>query len=186
MDGECQICCENFNMSTRSKIICENSACAYECCKTCVRKYLLSTAQDPHCMNCRHGWGQKFLVENLNRSFISNDYKEHRQKLLMERELSRMPETIDAADRHRRSERELLRAAEVKMQINQLKDELNDLKSEEWRHQNRSRRILRGAKKNNDEKRSFIMACPSEDCRGFLSTQYKMWIMQTTNLLQMF
>ena len=169
---QCPICCENFNASTRATITCANAECNFDACKSCVRTYLLNTAEDPHCMKCRHGWGQQFLVEKLNRSFMTKDYKEHRQKLLLEREISKMPETMDAADRHKRSQEHLEKADDISSQIKLLKEHINTLKEEEWRHRNRSHRILRGKDKT-QEKRAFIMACPGEGCRGFLSTQYK-------------
>ena len=37
-------------------------------------------------------------IRNLNRSFNDNDFKKHRKKLLLENELSRMPETMQAAE----------------------------------------------------------------------------------------
>ena len=171
-NSQCPICCENFNASTRATITCANAECNFDACKSCVRTYLLNTAEDPHCMKCRHGWGQQFLVEKLNRSFMTKDYKEHRQKLLLEREISKMPETMDAADRHKRSQEHLEKADDISSQIKLLKEHINTLKEEEWRHRNRSHRILRGKDKT-QEKRAFIMACPGEGCRGFLSTQYK-------------
>ena len=88
-NSQCPICCENFNASTRATITCANAECNFDACKSCVRTYLLNTAEDPHCMKCRHGWGQQFLVEKLNKSFMTKDYKEHRQKLLLEREFQR-------------------------------------------------------------------------------------------------
>ena len=171
-NSQCPICCENFNASTRATITCANAECNFDACKTCVRTYLLNTTEDPHCMKCRHGWGQLFLVEKLNRSFMTKDYKEHRQKLLLEREISKMPETMDAADRHKRSQDHIEKADDIGSQIKLLKEHINTLKAEEWKHRNRSHRILRGKDKT-QEKRAFIMACPAEGCRGFLSTQYK-------------
>jgi hypothetical protein len=169
---QCQICCDNFNSSTRATVTCPNADCNFECCKTCVRTYLLGSIKDPHCMHCNHGWDQQFLVENLNKNFMIKDYKEHRQKILLERELSKMPETVDAASRHKKSEINIKKSDEIKQQIRDLKRHIHELKVEEIRYRKRADRILRGAD-NKGERRAFIMACPSEDCRGFLSTQYK-------------
>lgn len=171
-NSQCPICCDNFNSSTRSMITCPNAECNFECCKTCVRTYLLGSIQDPHCMNCKHGWDQQFLVENLNKSFVIKDYKEHRQKILLEREISKMPETVDAANRHKKSESNIKKANEIKKQIQGLKQHINELKNEEIRYRNRADRILRGADKKS-ERSAFIMACPGKNCRGFLSTEYK-------------
>ena len=71
----CSICCESFNKSLNSKIVCPIPNCHFEACKTCVRTYLLSTTNDPHCMNCKNQWDHKFLVESLNKSYIENDYR---------------------------------------------------------------------------------------------------------------
>ena len=73
----CEVCCEKYNKSTHTRVVCEYAGCAYETCKVCVRKYLLGTTNDPHCMNCKNQWTTKFLVENLNRSYIdkNEDYE---------------------------------------------------------------------------------------------------------------
>ena len=80
----CSICCESFNKSINAKIICPISNCQFEACKKCVRTYLLSTTNDPHCMSCKNQWEHKFLVENLNKTFIDNDYRKHRKQLLVD------------------------------------------------------------------------------------------------------
>ena len=67
----CNICCEKFNKTINAKVICENVECRFETCKTCVRTYLLNTTNDPHCMNCKTMWSPKFLIDNLNRSYMT-------------------------------------------------------------------------------------------------------------------
>ena len=94
MASTCFVCCEPYNRSTRTKIVCNLGDCGYECCKTCVRAYLLSTRNEPHCMNCKRAYTQNFMVTHLNRSFTDNDFKKHRRQLLLDHELSRMPETM--------------------------------------------------------------------------------------------
>ena len=42
----------------------------------------------------------------LNRSFITNDYKKHRSSLLVEREISKLPETMQLAEQHKKAELE--------------------------------------------------------------------------------
>jgi hypothetical protein len=170
--ANCPICCETYNASTRSNIVCENGGCEFECCKTCVRTYLLGTTRDPHCMNCRNAWSQRFLVDKLNRSFVTKDYKIHRQNALLETEISKLPETMDAADRTMRSEHAIKEAKRCADAVKHLQTRIRRLKDEEYLHRNGARRILSG-KDEKKEKRKFIMACPGEDCRGFLSSQYK-------------
>ena len=125
MATECQICAETLNRSTRALIECESSGCNFAACKTCVRTYLLGTTQDPHCMSCRKAWSQNYLVTKLNRSFVTKDYKDHRKKLLLEQQLSRLPTSMEAADRVRRSEIVEQEAENVRSNIIELRTKLN-------------------------------------------------------------
>jgi len=98
---ECTVCCEAYNKSTHMKIACEH-ACSFEACKACIRKYILGTTADPNCMQCNKAWSDKFLVKHLNASFMRNDYQAHRTELLVQQQLSRLPETMAAAERMKR------------------------------------------------------------------------------------
>ena len=95
---DCQICCEKLNKSNHTPVVCEYTDCNFKTCKECVRKYLLGTVADPHCMNCKKVWTDEFLVTNLNKSFYTNDYRIHRKQLLVDREISKLPETIALAE----------------------------------------------------------------------------------------
>ena len=92
---ECFACCESFNKSTHALVNCDG--CNFPICKGCVRTYLTSTASDPHCMNCKKGWSQKFIVANLNQTWVSKDYKEHRKKFLTDQQIAKLPESMAAA-----------------------------------------------------------------------------------------
>ena len=87
----CSICLEDFNKTIHLKISC--SFCNHESCRTCAQTYLLSTAQEPHCMNCKHVWNREFVDSFCTRQFRNRDYKRHRENVLLDREKSRMPET---------------------------------------------------------------------------------------------
>ena len=106
MANTCNICCEKFNNSTHAAVICEHNDCKYSACKTCTRTYLTTTTMDPHCMNCKKPWSEQFLVTNLNRNFCEKEYKDHRKNLLLEREISKLPETMIFAERHQKVEKE--------------------------------------------------------------------------------
>ena len=93
MTDICNICCDKFNKSINTKIICPISTCKLEACKKCIRTYILNTAHDPHCMNCKMPYDDDFLFDNLNKTFITGTYKTHRKENLFQREKSRMPET---------------------------------------------------------------------------------------------
>lgn len=87
----CEVCCDDFNRSSRSKIICPY--CPFSACSGCSERYLLETTQDAHCMSCRKSWSREILVNNFTQKFVSRDYKNRRESLLLEREKSLMPAT---------------------------------------------------------------------------------------------
>lgn len=173
MAEACPICCETFNRSDKAPVCCEQGDCEWTACKACTRQYLLGTTQDPHCMNCRKTWSQEYLVTNLNHSWMSKDYREHRKQLLLDREMSKVPEAMEAAQRVRRCRDEERAIAELRDQILALEQQKRALQEQQEVHYRRCRRIRQGKDGADPERRKFIMACPNPDCRGYLSTAYK-------------
>ena len=96
----CEVCLEDFTSSVRARISCPQ--CNLAVCRTCVRRYLLNTTQQAHCMgpNCKCTWDREFLITNTLRSFVNGDYKTHRAKLLLEQEKARLPETMPAVENY--------------------------------------------------------------------------------------
>lgn len=168
----CSICCDNYNKSLKSKIICPNTECNFESCKTCIRTYLLSTTNDPHCMNCKIQWSSKFIVDNLNRSYIDNDYKNHRKKLLLEKEISRTVELMNLVQRTKLLEESQSELKIIQKQYDDARklmynvlSTLNNKKLEIYR--------IKTGEDSKSERKQFIMPCPADNCKGYLSTQYK-------------
>ena len=89
--ASCEVCCEDFNKSTRSKVKCQY--CPFNVCAGCAERYLLETSDDAHCMACRKGWSRENLVANFTQKFVTRTYKQRREELLFEREKSLMPAT---------------------------------------------------------------------------------------------
>lgn len=193
---ECPICCEPYNKSTRKEVCCEYSDCNYSSCKGCVRQYLLSTTMDPHCMNCKKAWNQKFLIMNLNKSFISKDYLTHRKQLLLEKEIAKLPDVMDLATRTEKIIKLNQQSNDINKEIRILSSEFRKVVAEydisDTEYYNNVRRIhdeiyvLRNRRERiideiyrlkeesrPTEKKKFIMGCANPECRGFLSTSYK-------------
>ena len=171
---ECMCCCEKFTKSTHAVINCTNSDCNYKVCKQCVRTYLMNTTQDPHCMECKTAWTQQFVVSQLNRSWFNNTYKKHRKQLLIEREMSKMPETMPQAMIYKDLEELKFQDGAIVRKIRELRQEiqiLNNQRNEIYQKQYNLRWGNNSSQK--DEGPKFIMPCPDEHCRGFLSTAYK-------------
>jgi hypothetical protein len=134
-------------------------------------------------MTCKKAWSDQFLVANLNRVFCEKDYKKHRKGLLLERELSKLPETMVLAERQRKADKEESKLNELNKQIGTLNAEIRMLIVAGHTIRENIRHIKQGTdadgKAPEPERRKFIMACPNDTCRGYLSTQYKCELCET-------
>jgi hypothetical protein len=170
---DCPICTDKYNNSNHKPIICEYGDCNFSACKSCIRTYLLNTTTDPNCMECKKVWTENFIVLHLNRSFIINDYKLHRRQLLLDREISKMPESMHAAGRHQRIENQRTISTNLFEQMREVRKHLSDLQKQ-WNDSNTElHKIKNGKDVAITERKKFIMPCPNNDCRGYLSSQYK-------------
>ena len=182
---ECNICTCSFNKGTRTKVVC--GQCEFEACKTCIRTYLVTsnTGANPKCMNCAATLSLKFLVTNLNRSWaLSGKYKETRTLALLDAELGKIPNTIQAAEAERHKRDLVNETAEFRNHLKRLDEERalysNAIVANQYLMQGRdvpeyyrSSLVTSKPVKYGGEKKKFIMACPGEECKGFLSTGYK-------------
>lgn len=171
--NSCAVCCEDFNKSTRKEITCKS--CDYSICKNCARTWLTSTGSDPKCMNCNVAWDRNYLVRNLNRSYVNNEYREHRTKILTDMEMAKMPETIPHAENAKRVKGLHKENDDLHNEIRSMKAEIYKLQTKIARNSYRIAHPNVGEDGNvvTGERKKFIMPCPSETCRGFLSTSYK-------------
>ena len=175
MDNTCQICCNDFNKSTRTPVKCKNQECKVLACKECVRTYLSTQTGDPHCMGCKIAFDDNFIVMNLNRTWCEKDYRQHRKGILLEQQMARMPETVEAAERFNEINAIAEKNIELSNQIADLRRAIRQLEIERNRNEVRIYNLNRhgNPEGKEQEKRKFIMACPDDDCRGYLSTGYK-------------
>ena len=175
MDETCQICCNDFNKSTRTPIKCKNLECKVLACKECVRTYLSTQTGDPHCMGCKIAFDDNFIVMNLNRTWCEKDYRKHRKGILLEQQMARMPETVEAAERFNEINTIAEKNREINSQISDLRRAIRQLELERNRNEIRVYNLNHHGNQEGkeQEKRKFIMACPDDDCRGYLSSGYK-------------
>lgn len=120
---ECNVCYEKYDKKIHAKVVCEHGDCLYDVCKTCVRIYLCGTTSDASCMKCNKVWSDKFLVDNLNTSFVRKEYKVHRRELLLQQQISRLPESmaaVEALKEKRKIEEDINRLDKIITQNNKL------------------------------------------------------------------
>lgn len=175
----CPICVEPYNKVANTEIECHY--CNKSACRRCVQTFLTNSTNDPHCMHCSRGWEREFIDDNLTMAYRMNDYKKHRENILLDREMALMPATQHFAEAIRSSEKmekELLPPLDAQLKDLYLKqDEVNKeinrvyvLRSEIL-YQTRLLRTGQGDKAKVEV--NFVRKCPDGECRGFLSTAWK-------------
>ena len=169
--AECVICYEPLNNSSHKMIECEYTICRYKCCIACTRAYLLTSTNEPHCMECKQPWTPKFMLI-LTKKWMNEIYKPHREKFLCDIDISKIPETMEAAEQYKatlneKSIRDDLRKKEheILLKLSAIRNQINESITREHR--------LKRGEITKEEKKVFFMSCPSETCNGMLSTQYK-------------
>jgi len=84
------ICCETFTGTRRAKVTC--SGCDFSACTQCTQTYILSKEMEPHCMGCKELFDPNFLIQNFGKTWRLKDLKDHREKILLDREKLRKPD----------------------------------------------------------------------------------------------
>jgi len=174
----CQICCDDFTSSTRACITC--SLCNLEQCRECVRKYLLNTTQQPHCMGCKNTWDRQFLINATLRAFVNGDYRNHRAQLLLEQEKARLPETMPAVENYLKISGLKKEIVSDKIEYDRLQINLYKMKRMMDNKKRNIRAFAQGTSGvTNEKKREFKQKCGVENCLGFLSSAWKCGLCET-------
>jgi hypothetical protein len=133
-------------------------------------------------MSCRGVWSLEFLNSILPASFLKKEYRDMREKVLLESEKQYLPACQPEAERR-------LKIIDIEKKI----DEQFILKQENYANENQmvfeqrqkekiilksisdldKKRVELSTKKSTGQRHEFVMPCPLGECRGFLSTQYK-------------
>lgn len=170
MARECDICCETFDRSKHAKVECPS--CDANICRTCTRKYLLESNDEPHCMACKSRWERDTFIAATLKSFVDNQWKSHHGDGLIEQEMSRLPSTMPAVENYKTC----LKLEEMEKQLldeyTKIRHQMDDLCSRRYKITEEIN-ARRNGNYGKTTKKAFIKKCPGEGCNGFLSTQYK-------------
>lgn len=160
---ECEICGEFYNKSKRTPIEC--MYCCFTACRTCCETYVLDRST-PTCMSadCKKVWPRSFMSQNFTAVFINKDFKAHREQVLFELQLCRLPDTQPLVEEEIQQEITTARVRELDAIISDLKKQKADILVHDMR-----RRAQPAETKTN----TFIRACPGELCRGYLNPQWE-------------
>jgi hypothetical protein len=165
----------------RQPIIC--LACDKSCCRLCYITYFLNEEDDvTKCVHCSKMFDIEFLLgdDHTNkprflRSFVWGQLKEHREKVLLDKIMARMPS--------------YQRVASAKIKIDKLTKQCNDIDEEIVRLRNEKYTLQRqmhdqrfiisnlgtaesaeAAKKNSYVTRG---KCPKEECNGYIEDKWE-------------
>jgi len=184
----CDVCCESWNKTNHKKVSC--SFCDFECCRSCCQKYLLSVAEDAHCMGCKTRWDREFVDSWCTLKFRNTDFRKHREMVLFERERALFPDTQPHVER-------LLRMRDVRDTIRDLRSQLlrllhvyhipipvvddahferhpdlRDLHAQYTDALIEYEELRTGGFVMNVSERRFVRKCPNGECRGFMDEDW--------------
>lgn len=190
----CTVCVNDYTKVLRKQIKCP--FCDYDACSMCIQQYLLSTPETPHCMACRKSLSRYFIASNFTMKFLNTAYKEHRENILFEKERSLMPMTQPDVERELRIRAYNREKMQHISHMSVLGGELSHMypiteedKDKELGLKLEIRKLeltiekldfLMGLKQDTSTKREFVRACAKNDCKGFLTTQWKCGICEST------
>ena len=97
----CVICCEPFTKITRSKFICPLGACQFESCSKCIKTYIESNLNAPHCMSCKYEYDDLVIMNEINYTFYNTQYQSKMTDIVMNLERSLIASTIDEARQYK-------------------------------------------------------------------------------------
>lgn len=89
--GDCTICVEALNLSTRLPITC--TKCDLVCCKSCFKRYISDPEHYLRCMSCQVEFDRTSLKSRLGLQFMRTTYRDIRESVLYDREKGLLPIT---------------------------------------------------------------------------------------------
>lgn len=169
---DCSICCETFNKSTNSPINCQTCTEDTKACQACARRYILES-DEPCCMICKIDWDVEFLTSAFTKKFINTELKRHRENVLFEKQLAKMPETQEYAQNMLMVEGLQKQWDLLNVERQKIQAQLHNIKAQQ-KDLEQSIRTIRHSNRDNPDGKSkvFTMKCPIDNCTGFLDDKY--------------
>lgn len=167
---DCSICIESISPSRVVKC----PFCDYVSCRKCFERYLTTSVDDPHCMNCNRSYDREIMSTLNTKTFLNTTYKKFREGILCEREMSMMPSTQPHVEQELQRRKNMDLLCQIQKERIKLKNSLREL--------NRSYDIVQSNLVPDldkfEDRKTFVHKCSSDNCLGFLSTQWKCNICQ--------
>jgi hypothetical protein len=111
-------------------------------------------------MNCRKDWDYKIMISKFDRKFIDTKFKSHREDILLDRERGLMVATQPQVELLILNEKKMSEIDKLLLQQHEISRQISNIKNDIQL-------------KVNTERKQFIRKCTKENCKGFLSSQWK-------------
>lgn len=169
--GDCQVCTEPFNRSTRRAVECPK--CEESFCRSCVKTFIATEpVTECKCMACAHPWSRKFLSSVMQKNYMATGYRDHREKLLVDHEKSLLPATLPFVQAIVQKNEKVVEMDRLKKEIKKMQHQVSVMETEVWRINNYVYTGVRsGEREAKDKDNGFITrgCCPQPDCNGLIS-----------------
>lgn len=166
----CLICCEDLNQSNHKQVSCP--WCQFAACRSCCQTYILDQ-DETVCMNkgkkpdgsyiCQKVWNRKFVTDNFPKNWVNKEWKAMNSRVGVEREKALLPATMAVVESRKEIKSMEEEVKQIDIQIRQLQDRKWALRQQ----------IAAGGSVVNAKADTVGRKCPDEECRGFLSSQWK-------------
>jgi hypothetical protein len=129
---------------------------------------------------CGREWTRQFICETFPANFVNGPLKKHREDVILDRERALLPATQPYAEAIFRKNAIMVELNEINSQIRDLKRKKGLLLTRLYRVEQPEGAAYEGAADDGERTRKqFVKPCPVDDCRGFLSSQYKCGMCET-------
>jgi hypothetical protein len=115
---------------------------------------------------CNKEWSRQFLAKNFTKVFNTSKWKTNLEKVLFDKETSLLPATQIVLEKRKEIKSIRTNITKVYEHISEFRKIISDYERE-------INMINNGMDQCMKTKRTFVRACPDENCRGFLSSKWK-------------
>lgn len=187
----CTVCTEPYNRFARRTIKCVG--CAYECCGSCVERYLEVSKNQPQCMQCHRPWNNQFVIEAFGRT-AARRITQTKKESMFQLQKSLFPHTQEYIQILSESEEMDKEVNELKKEMQKIKDKIVHVHTRHMRVHRRKNDIERdflqyfqrrdterangtdaaepsSSSSDNKDKRLYVRPCGKLDCKGFISSK---------------
>ncbi len=161
---ECFLCIDTI----KKPVTC--CGCNYTTCTPCAEKYLLLQPVGAHCMNpeCNIKWTTKFLLNSFTKTWVNKTYRDHLKKISLERERSKLPETLAQVPLWKKEEEQKKVLGELDKLLAETKKKVKQIQTKIYQLQNQQAH----PEKSNVAIPHFICPCPTDGCKGLVDSKF--------------